>query len=69
MVTVSVNDEFRDFAKPVSLEVVLQEYRERNPNAAFAVAINGEFLPRARYGTVILNDGDAIDIVSPVGGG
>ncbi|GAB1265054.1 sulfur carrier protein ThiS [Aurantivibrio infirmus] len=35
----------------------------------FAVAVNGNFIPRAEYAKVQLNNGDQIDIVSPVGGG
>jgi len=34
-----------------------------------AVAINGEFVPRSRYETIELVDGDEIDVVGAVGGG
>ena len=34
-----------------------------------AVAINGEFVPRSRYDSVQLKDGDAVEVVAPVGGG
>ncbi len=36
---------------------------------AVAVAVNGEVLPRSEYGTRLLNDGDAVEIVRMVGGG
>jgi sulfur carrier protein len=35
----------------------------------FAVALNGEFVPKARYAESLLTPGDALDLVSPVGGG
>ncbi|MFI2810630.1 MULTISPECIES: sulfur carrier protein ThiS [Microbulbifer] len=35
----------------------------------FAVALNGNFVPRGRYAETILNDGDALDVVAPVVGG
>ena len=34
-----------------------------------AVERNGEIVPRADYGTTILEDGDQVEIVSFVGGG
>lgn len=38
-------------------------------NDKVAVAINGEFVPRAQYPHQQLRDGDQVDVVSPVGGG
>ena len=69
MVTISINDETRQFPQPVRLEDLLHDYRARNPDLAFAIAVNGEFVPRAQYPQVQLQDGDTLDIVNPVGGG
>lgn len=69
MVTISINDEPRQFPAPVPLDDVLQDYRARNPDLAFAVAVNGEFVPRTQYSQVQLQNGDTLDIVNPVGGG
>jgi len=69
MVTISINNETRQFPQPVHLEELLRDYRERNPELAFAVAVNGEFVPRTQYPQVQLQDGDTLDIVNPVGGG
>ena len=38
-------------------------------NDKVAVAINGEFVPRAQYPQQQHRDGDQVDVVSPVGGG
>lgn len=35
----------------------------------FAVACNGDFVPRGTYGETRLNAGDSLDIVAPVVGG
>lgn len=35
----------------------------------FAVAVNGDFVPRARYTQTRLRDGDSLDVVAPVVGG
>ena len=69
MVTISINDETRQFPQPVILDDVLQDYRTHNPDVAFAIAVNGEFVPRAQYAKLRLQDGDTLDIVNPVGGG
>lgn len=69
MVTISINDETRQFPQPVNLDDVLQDYRAHNPDLAFAIAVNGEFVPRTQYPNVQLQDGDTLDIVNPVGGG
>lgn len=67
MINISVNNEIRQIATSTSLNDFLQSYCE--PGSQFAVAINGEFVPRARYASQIIIADDTIDIVSPVGGG
>ena len=34
-----------------------------------ATELNGDIVPKAQYGEVVLSDGDSIEIVSFVGGG
>ena len=34
-----------------------------------AVERNGEIVPKAQYGTTVLQDGDSVEVVSFVGGG
>ena len=34
-----------------------------------AVELNGEILPKAKYGETVLKDGDSVEVVSFVGGG
>jgi sulfur carrier protein len=39
------------------------------PRAPFAVAVNLQFVPRARYADTPLAEGDTIEIIAPVTGG
>ena len=45
---------------------VLTEFGATPP---FAVALNGEFVPRTHYEIQQVKDGDRVDIVAPVFGG
>lgn len=66
MITVSLNNQTVDVPEGASLSQLLEQHP---PAGAFAVAINGEFVPRSRYSETLLNNSDEIDLVSPVGGG
>jgi len=35
----------------------------------YAVAINGEFVPKSKYGTITINSEDKIEVVTPHPGG
>ena len=43
--------------------------KEGYTGEAFAVAINNDFVSRTIYSTVIVSDGDCLDIVMPMQGG
>ncbi|MDY3795741.1 MAG: sulfur carrier protein ThiS [Agathobacter sp.] len=49
----------------------LLTYLEENnyPLERIAVEINEEIVPKSQYDTVVLNDGDTVEVVSFVGGG
>ncbi len=51
----------------MSLQQALEHWQE--DSGRFAIAVNGEFVPRSQYDTFQLNDRDQIDLVKPVGGG
>ena len=67
MIAVTIN------GKPVQLEgsVSLEQFLdERNVNTKFvAVAYNGNVLQKEDYSVVVLDEGDVVEIVQPVGGG
>lgn len=68
MIEIFVNDKTITVGSDASLLQVLTR-GGFDPSQPFAVALNGEFLPKSRYATVQLNNGDQLDVVSPVGGG
>ena len=66
-VSVSVNGELRRVAGATSLAALLAEIG-LDP-ARVAVERNLAIVPRSTFGTVIVEDGDAYEIVHFVGGG
>lgn len=52
-------------------EIQLSSYLEENKinPQRIAVELNGEILPKSKYGDTVLKDGDIIEIVNFVGGG
>lgn len=36
---------------------------------SFALAINGEFVPKSDYANTLLHPGDALDVLTPISGG
>lgn len=66
MINVSLNNQQLHIGDNTSLVALLEKH---SSTSAFAVAINGEFVPRSSYAEVCLADGDEVDLVSPVGGG
>lgn len=68
MIKISINNEPKTL-NDTSLAQALAQWQPSSTGAPFAVALNGDFVPRSQYGQVLLKDGDQLDIVSPVGGG
>lgn len=67
MLTLSVNNEPFTLPDSMSLSQALTHWGMGD--RLFAAAINGEFVPQSQYNQTLINDGDTIDIVKPVGGG
>ncbi|UZJ45134.1 sulfur carrier protein ThiS [Marinimicrobium sp. C6131] len=67
MIEVSLNNERVKLPADTPLNKALQQWQYADQPVA--IAINGEFVPRAWYPQVLLQTGDQIDIVQPVGGG
>lgn len=66
-IQLSVNNEPHEIAINTSLGDALTKWGYGD--SKIAVAINGEFVPRSTYSERLLQQGDLIDIVKPVGGG
>lgn len=71
MIEVSLNSELVALEPDTSLSDALAHwgYSANPEEQKLAVALNGEFVPRSRYGNTRLKHHDLLDIVQPVGGG
>ena len=65
--TLTVNGDPVDYDGEATLTAFLESQKRRADT--FAVAVNGEFVPRGKYAETRLNDGDDIEIVAPMQGG
>jgi sulfur carrier protein len=66
-VHVTVNGEYRTVPGPASVADLVRELA-RQPRG-IAVAVNGDVVPRTRWGDRVLADGDAVEILTAVQGG
>ena len=65
--TISVNGELKIFeTETLTVQKLLEEM---NFGEGIAVALNEEFVLRTTYNETNINDGDRLDILSPVQGG
>jgi sulfur carrier protein len=64
--SVLVNGRLQNLPEPPTLAALLVALA---PPIPFAVACNGEFIPRANYAECEIQPGDRIDIVHPAAGG
>ena len=67
MLNISVNNQPHCIEKDFSLLELIA--LTGHGDQMIAVAINGEFVPKARYSSTGLKNLDNIDIVKPIGGG
>jgi sulfur carrier protein len=63
---ISMNQRAVELADDASIADALAAFDAKPP---FAVAVNGQFVARARYISHPLAEGDRLDVVQPVAGG
>ena len=63
---ITINGESFELVNTSNLTQALQQFAAKEP---FAVAINGQFIPRSQCDTHLLNEGDSIELLSPIQGG
>jgi thiamine biosynthesis protein ThiS len=66
-VTITVNGNPMEVAEGLSLEALLAQLGV--PRQYTAVAVNREVTPRSRLAQTVLQSGDRVEIVRPMGGG
>jgi sulfur carrier protein len=64
---ITVNGKPREIEGEVPLPAFLRAH-DVDPRLV-AVAINGEIIPKDRYGDAVVRDGDELEVVRMVGGG
>lgn len=67
MITVHLNNQPILILPNSTLADTLNKYNDANVHCA--IAINRHFIPRSKYADTLLNDGDVIDIITPMQGG
>ncbi len=66
-IRVTINGSELKLPQPVSLHDYLEE--KGLSGRRLAVAHNANVVPREEYSSVVIDDGDTLEIVRPVGGG
>lgn len=67
MIRITVNGEVREIDAGITLEIFVQTLS--NDPRGIAIERNREIVPKSQHGSVILKDGDALEVVQFVGGG
>ncbi len=67
LIHVTLNGAHREFAAAPTFAQLIEEMSLAGRR--IAVERNGEIVPRSRFGTARLTDGDRIEVVVAVGGG
>ncbi len=62
---ITLNGELLDLTSHALLEI-LKEYGAIAP---YAVAVNGVFIPKSQHNGFFINEGDSIELLSPIQGG
>ncbi len=67
MIALIINGQPRSFRAPMNVAGLIEQLELRGKR--IALERNGEIVPRSKFGTIELSDGDALEIVVAVGGG
>ena len=62
---IKINGEVANTEQSVLADIV-EQYGAKPP---YALAVNGDFVPKSEYSSFQVNEGDLIDVVSPIFGG
>ena len=64
-----VNGDDLELEPGATVAALVEHVTERPGGKGTAVAVNGEVVPRGRWGTLALTDGDRVEVLKAVGGG
>lgn len=63
---VTINGKPVEFTQAQSLLSLVESFGAQPP---YALAVNGQFVPKSQHASYAVNTGDTIDVLSPVQGG
>lgn len=63
---ITINGQHFELANSANLTQALHQFAAKEP---FVVAVNGQFIPRSQCDTCLINEGDSIELLSPIQGG
>ena len=67
MLMLTLNGEPKELSESISLDKAIALWQ---PSAEkFAVAVNGEFVPRSKYESITLKENDDVELLSAIVGG
>lgn len=69
MIRVGINAQIHIFDESTPLMNILKDYLRIDDLTHLAIAHNGEVVAKEQFDSIVVNDGDVLDIVQPVGGG
>ena len=63
---ITLNQQALELSQGASVADALAQFNAKPP---FAVAVNTAFVPKGEYASLLLNEGDKMEVISPVTGG
>lgn len=62
-----LNDQLKNLDEPATLADLAEQHTD--PEQAYALALNDQFIPRSNYATIELKEGDRVELLIPMQGG
>lgn len=70
MISKKITIKINDVVTKLSAELSIYDYLvQAEVTGRFLIVINDEIVPKSAYQTTVLNEGDRLDIMSPISGG
>jgi sulfur carrier protein len=66
---IHINGKAYSLGNKISITVALTYHFKQPQQSTFAVALNGDFVGKADYDTIMLKQGDSLDVLQPIQGG
>jgi sulfur carrier protein len=66
---IHINGKAYSLGNKISITVALTYHFNQPQQSTFAVALNGDFVGKADYDTIMLKQGDSLDVLQPIQGG